>query len=749
MSFKITDRYDVKTPFGAGGMGSLYLAQDTTLRKLVAIKVLGANLDSGDLRMRFRREALTLAKLNHPNIVTISDFGEFQAKPYIVMDYVRGETLSEKIKRHEPLTIYEKLKMVRELCAGLAHVHDAGIIHRDIKPANLIIDQHGFLKILDFGIARVFEGDKTLVGAQVTQINMRIGTPGYMSPEQIKGGDLDERSDVFAAGAVFYELLSSRAAFSGGGTHEIEASVLAADPPPLATFVADLDPAVAAVVKQALQKDRDKRFQNASEFEEAVSSLLTRLPVAHTPPPARATPAPTPSPGRGSHRSAAETAYQRSLALERVGAVDAARRFLLEALAEDRHHPGARARLEQLDPDSPLFDPDSPFFLSTVASLAPTMVPPSSGTVVEPPVVPSAAETVVRMSGQRGAPSWQGRLRPAWTRYRWPAAIAGLVLLLVAVVAIIVRMSISSASPALTNTKPTGGTIEPTPVPTPQVSWPLTIRPPKNGTILTIDGIDCGARGTSCSKQYAEGTPVTLDNRPDQGYFFVGYTGACAPDGLTRMTEPRTCGADFARASQGGGVARGGPVAPGPPATVSPQVSPPSEPPTLPPAVESAPPPSLPPAQPPEVRRDPAPREPLPADLGKGLPSVSAPEAPADLDALAQANIKKTLERWCQANEELSVEKIHEVFPSAKPGPIQRQFEGLKSLGYSMTGPLRFKMLDAAAGMARVEVDVKQVSEGKNGGTQTQETIVTMDLSRPGPNVSWRIDTLYAKPKKK
>ena len=345
MSYRINDRYDVKSPFGAGGMGSLFLAQDTTLRKLVAIKVLGANLDSGDLRVRFRREALTLAKLNHPNIVTISDFGEFQNKPYIVMDYIRGETLSEKIKRREPLTIPKKLQMMRELGAGLAHVHEEGIIHRDIKPANLIIDQHGFLKILDFGIARVAEGNKTLIGAPVTQINMQIGTPGYMSPEQIEGGVLDGRSDVFAAGVVFYELLSLRAPFSGGSTHEIEVKVLQADPPPLRSLVADLDPAIVSVVAQALERDRDKR-PTAKEFEEAVAYLVSRLPASHTPLPTRVTPTPTPSTGRAAHRSAAETAYQRARTAEHDGAPGAAHRFLLEALAEDPRHAGARALLE-------------------------------------------------------------------------------------------------------------------------------------------------------------------------------------------------------------------------------------------------------------------------------------------------------------------------------------------------------------------------------------------------------------------
>ena len=134
------DRYEIKSLIGTGGMGSLYLARDTNpnTNRLVALKVLNAHLDSADLRERFARESRALAALHHPNIVNIFDSGEFQGSPYIVMEYISGETLAEKIRRRAPLTVAEKLKMMAELCAGLAHAHEAGIIHRDIKPANLI-----------------------------------------------------------------------------------------------------------------------------------------------------------------------------------------------------------------------------------------------------------------------------------------------------------------------------------------------------------------------------------------------------------------------------------------------------------------------------------------------------------------------------------------------------------------------------------------------------------------------------------
>ena len=231
-------RYDIKSLIGAGGMGSLYLARDTNPNtyRLVAIKLLNANLDSEDLRERFGREARALAALNHSNVVNIYDSGEYEYSPYIVMEYVRGETLAEKIARKAPLTINQKLKLIIELCAGLAHAHEAGIIHRDIKPANLMVDEQGRLKLLDFGIARG-EAGVTKLGPHVTKVHVRVGTPGYMSPEQIEGGEIDGRSDLFAVGAVLYELITYSEAFSGSTTRQIEDKVLQAQPAPIGRLV--------------------------------------------------------------------------------------------------------------------------------------------------------------------------------------------------------------------------------------------------------------------------------------------------------------------------------------------------------------------------------------------------------------------------------------------------------------------------------------------------------------------------------
>jgi predicted Ser/Thr protein kinase len=354
------DRYEIKSIIGAGGMGTLYLARDTNpnTARLVALKLLNANIDSDEFRQRFGREARALAALNHPNVVNIYDSGEYQFAPYIVMEYVRGETLAEKIKRRAPLTLAEKLKLMMELCAGLAHAHEAGIIHRDIKPANVMIDRSGRVKLLDFGIARAEGAQMTVFGPQMTKANIRIGTPGYMSPEQIDSGEIDRRTDIFAVGVVMYELLSYCEAFTGASTREIEDKVLQSDPAPLKSFfIPGLTPEIEAIVYKALEKDPERRFQDALEFERALERQRWHLGPTEAPVVA---PRVTPAPGAPSRKreSAAEVAFQRARACYEDDAVEAAKRFALEALAEDPHHHNARVLLHDLDPRAWTVMPD-------------------------------------------------------------------------------------------------------------------------------------------------------------------------------------------------------------------------------------------------------------------------------------------------------------------------------------------------------------------------------------------------------
>src|SRR5215470_9628934 len=360
-------RYEIKSRIGRGGMGDLYLAFDPNTNRLVAIKLLNATLDSAELRERFSREARALAALSHPNIVTIYDTGEFEDSPFIVMEYVRGETLAELIRRRASLSVSQKLMLMEELCAGLAQAHEAGIVHRDIKPANLMVDQQNHLKILDFGIARVAEGNRTRIGVPLTMMNMQIGTPGYMSPEQIEGGEVDHRCDIFAVGAVCYELLAFDEAFSGANTNQIESRVMRGTPRPLATLVPGLDPEIDEIILRALKTDPNKRYQDAATFQRALERYRLRLePEAAEESPKSA---PPPAAPRGSTREArAEAAYQRALASYQSGSRDAARRFAVEAIAEDSSHAGARALLGRLEKRSP--EP-------AAAAAAPVAPPPS------------------------------------------------------------------------------------------------------------------------------------------------------------------------------------------------------------------------------------------------------------------------------------------------------------------------------------------------------------------------------------
>jgi serine/threonine protein kinase len=515
------DRYEIKTLIGAGGMGSLYLARDTNpnTNRLVALKLLLANLDSGDLRERFARESRALAALNHPNIVCIYDSGEFQGSPFIVMEYIRGETLAEKIKRREPMTVAQKLRLMVELCSGLQHAHEAGIIHRDIKPANLMVDQHGRLKILDFGIARVSEG---LTRVEVTQLNMRIGTPGYMSPEQIEGGEIDRRSDVFAAGTVCYELLTYREAFTGSSTRQVENKVLQTNPEPLTSILPDLDPQIEAIVTRALAKDPNQRYQDAAALEEDLERLRWRMGRSETPPPPlpKVTPDPSIIPGRHAPDSRAEGVYQRCLAVYAQGAHDAARRFAIEALAEDPDHEGARDFMKRFGP-------------STWVPLPPRAVQPYPGSGSDPTVLRTGshpmgtltadAETVLSTGSHLSGSSSRTRTgsRSRFGKGMLIAAIAAAVVALVGG-AVGLGLWMWKPGPTLTVIKPEGGT-------------------------LSSRGINCGTGGSDCSTQFTKGDPVNLLAEPDEGFVFAGFTGDCKPKGWIVMTTPRTCGATFTK----------------------------------------------------------------------------------------------------------------------------------------------------------------------------------------------------------
>ena len=266
-------RFQIVDRLGEGGMGVLYLATDPLLQRTVAIKVLSVTND--ELRERFAREARSAAALRHNHIVTIYDVGEDNGDPFLAMEYLDGETLAETIRRKAPLGVPRKLQLLQQLCDGLGYAHRIGIIHRDIKPANLMVTSEGVLKILDFGLARLTNDDST--GAGLTRVGVLMGTPHYMSPEQIQGLPIDHRSDIFAVGLVAYELLSYRKAYPGDAPHAVLHKILNTAPEPLLTLQPGLDPRIAAAVERSIRKNPDERYDTLAAMAVDLNTVREHL----------------------------------------------------------------------------------------------------------------------------------------------------------------------------------------------------------------------------------------------------------------------------------------------------------------------------------------------------------------------------------------------------------------------------------------------------------------------------------------
>jgi hypothetical protein len=252
-------------------MGSLYLARDPMLDRLVAIKLLKDDFqDDEELRERFAREARSVARLRHPNIVIVHDVGVDEGRPFMAMEYIAGDTFVHVLRRKPPLSLAQRLALVEDLCAGLAHAHAAGIIHRDIKPANVMVDHDGVVKVLDFGIAR-------LTNSGMTQDGMMLGSVNYMSPEQVVGRGVDHRTDIFATGAVLYEVIALQQAFPGGVDSGVLHRILNAGPEPLETRVPDIDPELAGIVRHALEREPGQRYQDVSVMRRDLARIRRRL----------------------------------------------------------------------------------------------------------------------------------------------------------------------------------------------------------------------------------------------------------------------------------------------------------------------------------------------------------------------------------------------------------------------------------------------------------------------------------------
>jgi serine/threonine protein kinase len=291
--------YEVISPAGAGGMGEVYRARDTRLDRTVAIKILPAHLSSNpEAKQRFDREARAISSLNHPNICTLYDVGHQDGMDYLVMEFLEGQTLADRLAKG-PLPPEQVLKYGIEICEGLEKAHRTGVTHRDLKPGNIMLTKAG-AKLMDFGLAKAASASHppassltlTMSGPSadqpLTARGMIVGTFQYMSPEQLEGKEADARSDIFALGAVLYEMTTGKRAFTGKTQASIVAAILASEPPPITQFQPLTPPALERVVRKCLAKDPDERWQSVRDLRtnlewiaEGDSSVASS--VKHTP----------------------------------------------------------------------------------------------------------------------------------------------------------------------------------------------------------------------------------------------------------------------------------------------------------------------------------------------------------------------------------------------------------------------------------------------------------------------------------
>jgi serine/threonine protein kinase len=262
--------YEIGSPLGAGGMGEVYRARDTRLGRDVAIKVVPADFATDRDRLRrFEQEARAAAALNHPNILVLHDVGRYGGQPYLVTELLEGETLKEQIGRGG-LTVSRSIDFGIQIARGLAAAHEKGIVHRDLKPGNVFVTADGTVKILDFSLAKLLESEgplEVLRDASTrdpqTATGARLGTVGYMAPEQVRGLAVDHRADIFAFGCVLYEMLSGRRAFTGDTEADTISAILTKDPPPLSSSMQALPTGLERIVRRCLEKRPDDRFSSA------------------------------------------------------------------------------------------------------------------------------------------------------------------------------------------------------------------------------------------------------------------------------------------------------------------------------------------------------------------------------------------------------------------------------------------------------------------------------------------------------
>jgi serine/threonine protein kinase/Tol biopolymer transport system component len=280
-------RYEIRAKLGEGGMGEVYLAQDITLDRKVALKILPERVASNELRMqRFVQEAKAASALNHPNILTIYEIGTEPGAHFIATEFIDGETLRQQMI-HTPLSIGEAIEISLQVASALASAHAAGIIHRDIKPDNVMVRRDGIVKVLDFGLAKLTERWRTdevdrdaATRAMVqTEPGTVMGTTAYMSPEQARGIEVDTRTDIWSLGVVLYEMVTGKEPFKSETASDTNAAILKTEPLPLSQVVPDVPFELERIVKKALQKDREERYQGVKDLLLDLKSLKRELDI--------------------------------------------------------------------------------------------------------------------------------------------------------------------------------------------------------------------------------------------------------------------------------------------------------------------------------------------------------------------------------------------------------------------------------------------------------------------------------------
>src|SRR6202007_1249172 len=282
--------YEILSAIGAGGMGEVYRARDTRLERIVAVKILPDHLsDRAELRERFEREARTIASLNHPHICVLHDVGHQDGTDFLVMEYVEGETLAERLKNGR-LPLEQVLQYAIEIADALDRAHRKGITHRDLKPGNIMLTKSG-TKLLDFGLAKLRGPQPELANlsalpteaSNLTAQGSMVGTLQYMAPEQLEGKEADARTDIFAFGVVVYEMATGKKAFEGKSQASLMAKILETDPPPMTSLVPMTPPALDHVVKRCIEKDPDERWQSAKDICEQLRWISDGGSQAGTP----------------------------------------------------------------------------------------------------------------------------------------------------------------------------------------------------------------------------------------------------------------------------------------------------------------------------------------------------------------------------------------------------------------------------------------------------------------------------------